>query len=194
MSTPFRKTAFIAAISTLLVAFYAVGCGDNGGGDGNGDDDGDGDGGYSSLTVEGDVEGEFEGYATFSEASLDDGTFGLALTDNSDYHLNLRIESADETVPEPGTYDIGTGGGFSEDAFTAIYGDLQDGGMGDPSEYTAQEGGAGEIEISDSGQDFAEGTFEFDAEEDPFDDEADGQIQVEGEFEAVRVEGGESLR
>ncbi len=196
MSTPFRKPLFIAALSTLLVAFFAFGCGDdddddNGNGNGNGPENGDG--GYSSLVVEGDVEGEFEGYATFTQASLDDGTFNLGLVDNDNYSLSLRIEVDDGSVPAPGTYDIGTDGGFSDDAFTAIYADLQDGGVTDATEYTAHQEGSGQVEITNSDQDSADGTFEFEAEENPFDDAVEGTIQVEGEFEAVKVEGGDRL-
>lgn len=197
MSTRSRTSLFIAVISTLLVAFFAFGCGDdeeddNGNGNGPGNGSGNGDGGYSSMLVEGDVEGEFEGFATFPEVLLDDGTFGIDLTDNSEFSLNLRIEVADGTVPEPGTYDIGTGGGFSDEAFTAIYADLRE-GMMEATEYTALQEGSGQVEITDSGEDFADGTFEFEAEENPFDEAEDGQIQVEGQFEAVKGAGGDRL-
>ncbi len=179
-----RQTVAIGAAFIIAVGL-GLGCGDDDD-NGNGGGGGPGGGGSSSLTVSGEVEGDFSGFATYTDASLENNSFSVALTDNSKFHIQLRIGIEGNSPPPVGTYDVG-GSIISSEDFHAIYSDFEEGGMMDPDEYSTQDTPSGTVELTSSSDDAVSGTFEFYAGslEDP------DQITVtNGEFQAVQVESG----
>ena len=151
---------------------------------------GPGDGGHASVAASGAVDGDFEGYATFTQASLDNGSFSLGLTDNSAFGVDLSLMVDDGRVPEPGTYDvIGEFSGFSDEKFSVTFSDFEEGGMIDPDEYGSS--GEGSVELVETSQDAVSGHFEVELVEHRGDSEV--VLEVKGEFDAAKVAGGDSL-
>ncbi len=198
----------LAMAAALVIGFQAVGCddddtpaGDTAAGDDTAADEpadeasdngravggAPGDGGEASVTATGAVQGEFEGHAVFTQASLDGGTFSVDMTDNSEFGLELRIEVDDGAVPAPATFEVGSG--FSDESFYAAFRDFTDGGMVDPDEYIST--GEGTVELVDTSDDAASGSFEVELSAHGGD--SDDTVEVSGEFRAVQVEGGDSL-
>lgn len=167
----------LGATMMVLLMVPALGCGDDAPG-------GAGDGGESTVQVTGDVEGSFSGHAVFTQATLDLGIFGVGLTDNSTYDVDLNIDVPDGTPPAPNVYSVG--GIPSEDHFTAIFRDIS-AGFAETVEYTAWDEQSGTVEITASSMDEVEGQFQFVAQRDL---EGGPTVDVSGSFRAVRVAGG----
>jgi|GEM_PF-2564459 len=177
----------IKTIAVLLSIFYFSSCSD----DATGPDDGNNNGppGESVVQVSGAVEGEHSGWALFNESELpfDTYSWGIAMTDNNIFHVDISASSTGDPVnrPDPGTYEIDSG----TSTFLGIYTDIETGGIGAGADYeysTLYEGTGGELVIEESTENFVSGSFEFVAAND-VDDEGNliDVVTVSGEFTAM---------
>lgn len=180
-----------------LAVGVAFGCSDDENGNGNGTAGGGGGGiggggGYdssSSLTVSGAVEGDFSGYATYTDSSLESDSFSLSLSDlHQTYNVNLSIPIEDQTPPPVGTYDVGASSTKGEQ-FSARFEDYEVEDSLKTTYSPDRDDPVGTVELTSSSATSVEGTFEFEAIHDDF--ENDDEVTVtNGEFQAAQVEGG----
>ena len=177
-------TKMVTTSIPAIIAAASVGCGDNDTNT-NTNTDAASDGGLGSMTVTGAIDGDFDGYATYTDASLEMGHFSVAITDNRNFAIELSRQVDDNAPPPEGTYTIGAP--LSADSFRASFSKIEDGSFMNRTKFTTQEADAGTLKITSSSDDTVEGSFTFKAE-----NEADGtQVRVTGgSFRAVQVKGG----
>ena len=139
--------------------------------------------GSVSASVTGDVEGDFAGHATYTDASLEMNDFSMHLSDNQTFAISLTMRVEDNSPPPVGSYTIGRVAG--PDEFYATYSAIGEGGMLDRTEYEPTGTGAGTLNITSSSDTEVTGKFEFSAEHE------DRSITVtDCEFQAIQVRGG----
>lgn len=176
METRNCTIALLVGVATLLLG---TGCGSEAG-----ETDASGPGGNSSMTVTGDIEGMFEGYATYTDASLALGQFAVGLTDNRGFLLDLSTAADDNAPPGEGRYNIGSG--YGSDTVRVTFNQFREGSYMNPAQYSATGDAAGFLEITSSSETAVVATFEFTAE-----NAAGDQITVtDGTFHARQVAGG----
>lgn len=149
--------------------------------------------GESSVEVSGTIEGDYSGWATFTEAELpfDMHSWRINMTDNNSFKLSLSIESTGSiSRPEVGTYTIGQTIGSNASDFTAIFTDLASGGVGAGSDFeystVGSEETTGTLVIEESTENDVSGHFYFKGAGD-IDENGNiiDPITTEGEFRAV---------
>lgn len=168
----------------LALIFCYPGCSDDSSSSNNGSP------GESNLTVSGEIEGEFSGWALFNYTETSHGnSWSINMTDNQTYNLSLSLSSVDTPIsqPEPGTYNIG--GGSSE--FLPIFTDIETGGIGAGGDYeysTLFEENTGTLTIEESTEETISGSLKFYAGQ--TDDEGNliNMITVDGDFTAKNQE------
>lgn len=176
MNARYLRSTLLAAVAVLAVG---TGCGSD-----VSSADTVGPGGVSSMTVSGDVEGTFQGYATYTDASLELGYFALGLTDNRSFSLDLTIAAPDNAPPPEGRYTISSG--YGSDKVQATFNQFQEGSFMNPAQYPAAGATAGVLEITESSPAAVVATFEFNAQ-----DKAGNAITLtHGSFHAKQVAGG----
>jgi len=177
-------TQMVTTFITTLIAAVSIGCGDNDTGT-DADAAGANGGGSGSVTVTGAIEGDFDGYATYTDASLELGNFSVSISDNRNFAIELSMQVDDNAPPPEGTYNIGTP--LSADSFHVSFSKFEDGSFMNRTNFSSQDADAGTLEITSSSDGTVEGSFTFEAK-----NEADGtQVRVTSDtFRAVQVKGG----
>jgi hypothetical protein len=136
------------------------------------------------MTVTGDIDDSFQGYAVYTDASLELGQFALSLTNNRNFALDLSIRVDDKAPPPEGSYAIG--GGYGPDTVQATFSKFKEGSFINRTHYQAAGDAAGVLEITSSSDTEVVATFEFTGQND-----AGKQIFItDGTFHARQVEGG----
>ncbi|MFO7992756.1 MAG: hypothetical protein R6U69_01205 [Marinobacter sp.] len=138
------------------------------------------------MTVTGDIEDSFQGYAVYTDASLELGQFALGLTDNRNFALDLSIRVDDKAPPPEGSYAIGGSYGADTAHVQATFSKFEDGSFMNPTQYRAGGDAEGVLEITSSSDTEVVATFQFTGQ-----DNAGKQIAItDGAFHARQVKGG----
>lgn len=144
-----------------------------------------------SIEVTGDFEAEKLGIADFGLIDIGStNSWELNMSDINPQTFNLRfvLNSVNQAIqrPTPGTYEIGFETN-SNSVFTAFYIDVPNGNLSESKEYTTlDENYGGTLTIDSSDNDVVTGSFEFTAAHVDEDFNVIGEINVVGEFEALR--------